>query len=253
MDNYIYGGISGLCEVCVSHPLDYYKVKVQNTKYRLNIIKFYRDNINKNGIKSLYKGYIPKVSGTIPMRVLFWGTQNHINKICDNRGIKDYKKYLLSGFTAGFTQTLIDNPIEVMKIQLMTGAKKFKDIKYKNLYNGFKYTLLRNTIFSIGVCYGNLISKNENKINNFITTGIFAYLASIITQPLDYLKTKAQKYNKKEKYNNQIKYNKEKIKSIKINKIKKMFVGMTPRAMVSFINMGVGCVVFNLLDEYFKN
>ena len=27
MNNYLFGGISGLCEVCVSHPIDYYKIK----------------------------------------------------------------------------------------------------------------------------------------------------------------------------------------------------------------------------------
>jgi hypothetical protein len=257
MDNYIFGGISGFCEVCITHPLDYYKVKLQqekkiNTNF-YNFYNFYKNNLMNNGIRSLYKGFVPKVVGTIPMRVIFWGTQNHMNNICIRNNIKDYRRYLISGVSCGITQTLIDNPIEVMKIQLMTGAKNLNNIKYNNLFNGFKYTLFRNVIFSTSVCYGNMISKEQNKIYNFITTGTFAFMASVITQPFDYFKTESQKFNIPNISNKKILLNKEILlnKGILLNK--KIFIGTYPRAMVSFINMGIGCVVFNFLENFFYN
>ena len=244
MKNYLFGGISGFCEVCVSHPIDYYKTKLQeNSNNNRNLKSILTKNIRNNGILSVYKGFIPKVIGTVPTRFIFWGTQNNINNICDQKNIISHKKYLLSGICSGSAQTILDNPVEVIKIQMMTGSKSINSIPFMSYYRGLSFTLPRNIIFATAVCYGNGYSKNSNTLINFISTGITAFTACIITQPLDFFKTKKQEYNFKK-----IQY----LEYFNKHNYKKMFIGTYARASIGFINMGIGCVVFNTLIELFK-
>lgn len=242
---YIYGGISGFCEVCVSHPIDFYKTKIQELNLQKkslsnnsNFNNFIYNNINNNGIKSIYSGFVPRITGTIPMRTIFWGTQYHINSVCDDYNISSYNKYIITGMGSGLAQSIIDTPIEVMKIKQMTGSNKINIYK---LYDGFFFTSSRNMIFSTSVFIGNELSKKYDKLTNFIITGISAFTACIITQPLDFFKTEVQRYKLKNTNINYMYY-------LNKDNYKLLFSGTIPRASMGFINMGIGAMVFNLLN-----
>ena len=129
---------SSFCEVIITQPLDVIKIQYQNNT-RV-VYKF----------KNLYTGLIPRSVGNIPVRSTFLMSQEFLEK--QNMF---YKKILIP-IGAGFMQTIIDTPFEVMKIN------KINRINNRNLYSGFMPHLFRNIIFLLPV-------YNFKKINMKIT------------------------------------------------------------------------------------
>ena len=60
--------------------------------------------------------FISRLFGVVPMRVTFWCSEsyfyNQFNYINNNK-----KRKILSGASAGIIQTIVENPIEVIKTQ----------------------------------------------------------------------------------------------------------------------------------------
>ena len=86
---------------------------------------------------------------------------------------------LVAGIVGGATQTLIDNPIEIMKINLMNNEKT----GIKELFNqyGFVPTLLRNMGFAIcisSICFDN---KNKSNCEKFLYSSGAGLLGSFLT------------------------------------------------------------------------
>jgi hypothetical protein len=150
--------------------------------------------------------------------------------------------HIIPGLITGSVQSLVDNPIEVMKIKLMTGVKT---VKITKMYLGFGYLLSRNIIFAIPVAY--FINTYGNK-NSFIAGSIGGIIGSILSQPLDVLKTERQR-----KYNSGNNIKKITMRELIINNPKSLFSGLMLRTSLSFINMGIGFTVFNYIYKKLYN
>ena len=236
----IAGSLSGIVEVIISHPLDRIKTEMQiitlnNSK--TTIISTIKNIYQNNNLKGFYLGILPRIIGIIPMRLTYWSSmtfssnyiyhnknylENNLNKYMSNN-ISNVIINLIPGLITGVMQSIIDNPIEVAKIKLMS---KSHNIKINNLYQGFGYLLGRNILFAIPVAYS---IKNYGKENPFFAGAIGGLIGSIISHPLDVIKTEKQR-------------NKTNINS-NVNKLilenpSKLFTGLTMRCSLSFINMG---------------
>lgn len=258
----IASSLSGIIEVIISHPLDRIKTEMQiNTLNKLNqtnkinsfnksdIITIIKKIYHDNKIKGFYIGMIPRLIGIIPMRLMYWSSMTLCtNYIINNKNYLDVKlnKYmsnnlsnilinLIPGLLTGIAQSIIDNPIEVMKIKLMT---KTNNIKINNLYQGFGYLLGRNILFAIPVAYS---VKTYGKENPFLAGSVGGLIGSIISHPFDVIKTERQRHNK-----NHINST---LKKLIIENPSKLFTGLSMRCSLSFINMGIGFVVFNYLNK----
>lgn len=161
----IASGLSSLNEVIFTHPLDYAKTLKQSNK--LNY---------KNFIKNPYVGFKSRILGIIPLRVVYWNSINYFNK-------KGYNS-LTTGIMSSILQTIIDYPIEQIKINKMLNKKVF----FNNM--GFQMLLLRNTLFCVGFTY------SINNIDNNYNAAIGGLIGSIISHPIDSLKTWYQTGNK---------------------------------------------------------
>lgn len=253
----IASAFSGIAEVLVSHPLDRVKTELQvmalnNTKPKF--ISGIQNIYEKNKIKGFYSGLLPRLIGIVPMRLMYWSTMTISTDYTKNNeeNIKNYfNKYLsenitnvlinfLPGFMTGLTQSIIDNPIEVAKIKLMTGTS---DIKINKLFQGFGYLLARNIIFAIPVSYS---VKNFGKDNPFIAGAIGGVIGSIISHPFDVIKTERQR----NKINNDTKIL---FRDLLIKNPKYLLSGLSMRASLSFINMGIGYMVFNYIYKNLYN
>jgi hypothetical protein len=256
---HIASAISGVYEVLISHPLDRLKTELQvmtlnnakNNAIEKNpkLINGIKSIYDKNKIKGFYSGILPRLVGIIPMRLMYWSTMtisteytNNNNKLfndkLNNYFNEDVSKLLIHmtpGIITGFIQSLIDNPIEVAKIKLMTGTS---EVKINKLYQGFGYLLARNIIFAVPVAYS---VKTYGKENSFLAGAIGGIIGSIISHPFDVLKTERQR--------NQINDNIKKItmRHLLINNPKSLFSGLLMRTSLSFINMGIGFSVFNFI------
>lgn len=168
-NNFIYshilaGGLGGLAEVSVTHPLDYMKVRIQQR--------------NKIIFKQMYRGIFARYSSVFPMRSILWGARKHGKK-----KLKDYtliQKGSIIGSSAGVLQTFVDAPLENIKIQKMYNKNvSFNPIR---LVQGFVPNMFRNAILCTGIITGSLINGNIGLIAG-------TAIGCLASQPFDYLKT----------------------------------------------------------------
>ncbi len=226
MDNILLAAsFSGVIEVTLTHPLDVIKtLKQQNSsnfKYPNNFLGYYR-------------GYGPRMVGAVPMRTLFWTCQYIYFKELEEHYSKN-KATMMAGIGAGATQTIIDTPLELVKIQMISGKTLRESLK-NNIFSGFTYNLYRNSIFTAFVAYSLYFSK-ENKWYHMALGG---FIGSVVSQPFDYMKTLKQS-------NQQISF-KILFKHFSYHR-KYLLVGTWNRALMAFINMGIGGYVF----KFFAN
>jgi len=218
--------VSSLIENCITHPIDVIKIHKQT-----NMPLTYN-------FKTLYKGFCPRAIGNIPSRTVFLFTQDYLqnciirfnndetnfnnnknNKNNQNNKNNKHNKHnkinkitqaLIIPFYSGFAQTLVDTPVEVLKMN------KIMSMNNKNPYKGFLPHFGRNLIFVFfvynfkqfgggGYC-GNEVLKNEkgNSCNGIVTCNNNSYLqtafygaiggllGSYFSHPLDTIKTCVQ-------------------------------------------------------------
>ena len=231
--NFIAGGISGIFEVIFTHPIDYLKIKKQefkqlNKDFKLNEIKY----------KELTKSIIPRILGVAPMRIIFWGSQDNTKQLLENCNIKSKYNFILIGSVSGFFQSILDNPIEVIKIGTMTNKENKEILKSVLKFKGFNATLLRNIGFTISMSY---FCFNNNDNNKFLNSAFGGLFGSVLTQPIDYVKTYQQRSNNVKSISKIIS---EAIKESP----KKLFIGGFYRCILSVSSMSIGFIFY----DYFK-
>lgn len=146
MNSISLGVISGILEVCVTQPIDSYKVSRQvGTPYRP------------------FAGMVPRLVGILPMRGVFWGTMWGV----------DVENPAIRGGLAGLAQTVVDTPIDVLKIRRQTST-------IKPIYTGILPHACKNVIFAS--CVGMSLPHAP----------LGAFVGTTITHPLDVYKTSVQ-------------------------------------------------------------
>jgi hypothetical protein len=215
--------ISSIIETTITHPIDVIKIHKQTSKPIL-----YKFN-------TLYSGYIPRSVGNIPSRTIFLFSQDYLHKYFNNtnRQVNKNIQSILIPFIAGFSQTLVDTPIEVLKMN------KIMKIKNNLLYKGFIPHFYRNFIFVLCVYNFKQLSNNTNiqYVNSPSTqTALFGaaggLIGSYISHPLDTIKTCIQTNRNYDNFT-----------------IKDFFKGCHLRAGMGMINMFISLYVFELLKK----
>jgi len=243
INKYIAGGLSGITEVLLTHPLDYIKTKKQEyAQNKINNNNFYRTLLKKPKL-NMYNGILPRIYGIAPMRFIFWGVQDSVNSYLGHYNINKINKSIIIGCSTAFFQTIIDNPIEIIKIQQMSNQK----INYKNILlnnYGFSATLIRNIFFAIPIGYFCFQTKKKSNSNfdNFCLSACSGLFSSIISQPFDYIKTYQQRTKSKVFVINLL------IKELN-NDPKKLYTGCMNRSLLNFFSMGIGYIAF---DNFYK-
>ncbi len=227
---------SGLVEIIVTHPIDVHKTNKQ---------------LNKNmALRHLYTGITSRLIGIIPMRNIFW-----LSKDYGEEKFKKYKaKSILCGSLTGVCQTIIDHPIEIIKVKQIKKPLNSTPNILKNMWNqklllnGAGANLIRNIHFAS--VYNMSIQVLSNKDDNFMTTfgksASSGFIASLTSQPWDYLKTICQAKDKKTSML------KELVIVVKDNP-KKLMNGWWYRSVMSFIGMGIGLTVYNGMKNIISN
>ena len=145
--------VSSVIENCITHPIDVIKIHKQtNTLFTYNF-------------KTLYKGFTPRTIGNVPSRSIFLFSQDYLQNcivrfnndetnFINNKHSKINKQTqaIIIPFYSGIAQTLVDTPVEILKMnQIMY-------MNNKNPYKGFIPHLGRNFIlYSLSITLNNLV------------------------------------------------------------------------------------------------
>ena len=243
--------VSSIIETSITHPIDVIKIHKQTSQpiiYRFN---------------TLYSGYVPRALGNIPSRTIFLFSQdylhNYFNKTntyynayncCCNKNYQISKNIqsIIIPLLAGFSQTLVDTPVENIK---MNQVMKMKEtFLYKELYKGFVPHFYRNFIFVLCVYNCKQMGiKNGNNGNNISNWSLNSYLGtaisgsiygsigglvgSYISHPLDTIKTCIQTNRPYDNFT-----------------IKDYMKGCHLRAGMGMINMFVSLYVFEIMKRF---
>lgn len=264
MENYIVpvsAGLSGIIEALTTHSLDRLKTEMQKSALIGNptrIIETSKNIYKAGGFSNFYSGIIPRLCGIVPMRFVYWTSMQKMNEFVENKltHIPIIFKYTVPGLVIGSVQTILNNPIEVMKIKLMTkevndnlNIKIFTFHGIKKVYAGFIPTIVRNCIFAICVSSIAQIYKDENK---FCTGAAGGFIGSLLSQLFDMVKTELQRYRTNDsdiKTKNMFKV----LHNVYKENPSKLWAKSTMRCSLGIINMGVGFYAFGVISEFLNN
>uniref|UniRef100_A0A0K0FN00 Mitochondrial 2-oxodicarboxylate carrier n=1 Tax=Strongyloides venezuelensis TaxID=75913 RepID=A0A0K0FN00_STRVS len=214
------GGSAGLVEVCIMHPLDLIKTRLQMGG---GVYSGFSDCISKTyrleGISAFYKGILPPVMAETPKRATKFFTFEQYKNIFSSPNIPQEATFAFAGCLSGMTEAVIINPFEVVKVRLQaertTALKDQKStaemareiikkdgIGFNGLYRGFTATLARhgiwNTIyFGIYHSFKGYLPKVEdgqymNVFSRLFLGFIAGTLASVANIPSDVAKSRIQ-------------------------------------------------------------
>jgi len=179
---YISGGISGMCGILLSHPIDTIKTHIQ-TGHKLNTFK--------PSFTNLYKGISAPLLGVGIEKAIVFGTYNYMYSNTDN--------IPLSGAISGLVASLVVTPYERIKILRQNShVIIFKDLNFRFLYKGFTPTFFREMPgFAIYfTTYEYLKKKTFTDYNkqidyssSFLYGGISGVTSWIFIYPQDKIKT----------------------------------------------------------------
>ena len=184
LNQYLYGGISGMCGVLISHPLDTVKTHIQTG----NTLSTF-----KPSIRNLYKGLSIPIIGVGIEKAIVFGTYNY--------ALQNTGNIPLSGAIAGLTASIIVSPYERLKIlkQSSHNISLKESLNLKFLFRGLSATFTREVPgFAIYfTVYENLKYYNSKQdsntkitsIQSFMFGGIAGLVSWIFIFPQDKIKT----------------------------------------------------------------
>lgn len=233
---FITGSISGLIEVTGTHWLDTIKtVKQQQwiAGNKVGLVGTAKYIYNKGGIFNFYSGYGPRMIGIAPMRLFYWGVMmTMLDKTTD---MKPFERAITVGTTTGFFQTVIDNPIEVMKTKFMSGQKF--NIRY--VMRGIVPCAIRNMMFAVPVVYG---ASNYSE-TPFLAGAVGGAIGGFISQPFDTVKTELQTQSRSSMLKIFTRYR---------TNITGLWTGVVPRMSLSFATMGIGLMAYDSISAFIE-
>jgi hypothetical protein len=207
--------ISSVIEVALTQPFDVIKTVKQNK------IK------PEYNFRSLYKGFAPRLYGNIPSLSMFLFSQSYLDSKLD---MNKFSNKIALPMIAGFTQTIIDNPIEVVKINQIMGLKDY------NFMRGFIPHYFKNSILIGSIYHSRKYAENNLHSSYSSFNGVIGAIGGLfgtyISHPLDTIKT-LQQSNKDYK---------------KIT-FRGLLTGIHLRGLMNFISFTVSLTVFDVIKE----
>ena len=192
---YISGGISGMCGIVLSHPVDTIKTHIQ-TGNKLNTFK--------PSFTNFYKGISAPLLGVGIEKAIVFGTYNYMYSKTDN--------IPLSGAISGLVASLVVTPYERIKILKQNlQVINYKTLNINFLYKGFTPTFFREMPgFAIYFTTYEYLKKKtftdyNKKIDytsSFLYGGISGVTSWIFIYPQDKIKTILQSQSGTEKNRN---------------------------------------------------
>ncbi|KAH8665961.1 2-oxodicarboxylate carrier 2 [Tricladium varicosporioides] len=218
------GAIAGVSEILVMYPLDVVKTRIQLQQGKgtgadsyNGMLDCFKKIVKNEGFSRLYRGIEAPILMEAPKRATKFAANESWGKFYrDLFGVAKENQSLsiLTGATAGATESFVVVPFELVKIRLQdrASAGKYsgmidcvtKIIKAEGvlaMYNGLESTLWRHILWNAGY-FGcifqvkELLPKSDNKTaqmgNNMLAGAIGGTVGTIVNTPMDVVKSRIQ-------------------------------------------------------------
>lgn len=169
--SFFLGSIAGCIGATVVYPIDLVKTRMQAQRGKSlykNSFDCFKKIMAKEGIKGLYSGLGAQLVGVAPEKAIKLTVNDLVRKIgTDDEGRITMKWEIAAGMSAGATQVIFTNPLEIVKIRLqmqggtskitapgdipkkhLNASQIIKQLGLKGLYKGASACLLRDVPFS---------------------------------------------------------------------------------------------------------
>jgi len=214
------GSIAGATGATAVYPIDLVKTRMQNQRtgsyigelmYR-NSFDCFKKVVRHEGVTGLYRGLVPQLMGVAPEKAIKLTMNDFMrDKFTSDHGNIPLYGEMLAGATAGASQVMFTNPLEIVKIRLQVAGEiasgerisaltVVRDLGVFGLYKGARACLLRDIPFSaiFFPAYAHLkpMFQDDTGYNSplsLLTAAAIAGMpaASLVT-PADVIKTRLQ-------------------------------------------------------------
>ncbi|KAI8900238.1 mitochondrial carrier domain-containing protein [Globomyces pollinis-pini] len=227
--NFSLGSIAGALGAFAVYPIDLVKTRMQNQRSQVvgqvlykNGFDCFKKVIRNEGVLGLYSGLLPQLVGVAPEKAIKLTMNDLVRSRMKNQetGEIPIAAEVLAGMTAGGSQVLFTNPLEIVKIRLQVQGEVAKSgiegapprmgaigivrqLGLFGLYKGVGACLLRDIPFS-GIffpVYAHLkkdvfhegINGKRLSIPELLISGALAGMpAAYLVTPADVIKTRLQ-------------------------------------------------------------
>lgn len=215
--NFAAGAIAGVSEILTFYPLDVVKTRMQleTGRSQHGLVGSFKSIIKEEGAGRLYRGLVPPLLLEAPKRAVkfaandFWG-KTYLGLTGETKMTQTLS--VLTGCSAGATESFVVVPFELVKIKLQDKTSTFKGpmdvvsqvIKKEGvlgLYAGMEATFWRHLYWNGGYfgCIFQvraLLPKAENQqselLNNFISGSVGGFAGTALNTPFDVVKSRIQ-------------------------------------------------------------
>jgi len=134
--NLIMGGTAGIIGACCTYPLDLIKTTLQNNKMPgLTFVGCFKNIYKSGGVVALYRGLPAQLVGIAPEKALKLTVNDALRALFTDKKTGEIGLFYegLAGGMAGFSQVIVTNPYELVKVRLQTqtGEKKERICDYE--------------------------------------------------------------------------------------------------------------------------
>ncbi|KAG7813145.1 hypothetical protein KL921_000691 [Ogataea angusta] len=218
---FLAGAIAGVSEILVMYPLDVVKTRIQlqvgtggKGEYT-GIIDCLTKIVKNEGPSRLYRGITAPILMEAPKRATKFAANDEWGKVYKRAfGVSQMTQPLaiLTGATAGATESFVVVPFELVKIRLQDKTSKYNGmgdvvrqiIKKEGvlaLYNGLEATMWRHIVWNAGY-FGVIFqvrsllpeAKNptQQTTNDLISGAIGGTVGTLLNTPFDVVKSRIQ-------------------------------------------------------------
>ncbi|CAO3681047.1 unnamed protein product [Umbelopsis vinacea] len=219
------GAIAGAVGATAVYPIDLVKTRMQNQRSKVvgellykNSIDCFKKVVRNEGFAGLYRGLGPQLVGVAPEKAIKLTVNDLIRGKLKNKttGEIQFWQEMVAGGTAGASQVVFTNPLEIVKIRLQIQGEQAKNLDVPKrsaiwivkhlgvvgLYKGASACLLRDVPFSAIYfpAYAHLKKDvfhegpdHKLTISELLMAGAIAGMpAAYFTTPADVIKTRLQ-------------------------------------------------------------
>ncbi|KAL1720456.1 mitochondrial carrier domain-containing protein [Schizophyllum commune] len=215
--NFAAGAIAGISEILTFYPLDVVKTRLQlaTGKSNVGLIGTFQSIIKEEGVGRLYRGLVPPLLMEAPKRATkfaandFWG--NTYMKLTGETKMTQSLS-LLTGCSAGATESFVVVPFELVKIRLQDKTSTYKgpmDVVKQvvksdgllGLYAGMESTFWRHLwwnggyfgcIFQVKAMLPKPETQQATLMNNLVSGTVGGLVGTMINTPFDVVKSRIQ-------------------------------------------------------------